>query len=977
MNKQIREKSYFTAGKLRTFFGFFFPITLSILIILIYFQARTSGFNRTYNQHQKKWKNNAAILLESLKSYVSFSDSFKKAENRLTARIKFDLANQLTYQTAIPIFKSEFSNYLSHPKSRLWLFKTSKTGFKSLKGPELTKRGFRVMEKVVGNLWQIKTSNFKNQLEKEKAFKFIRSVLGAKAAPQFLGADRQGQLTPIRYKKEHFYIYWKVYQSNKKTLGAAVLLVPLSLKKDLYNRLRKVAQTFYLQMNKRFAVGFVPNKHLADDLSIILPQTIENLKKDQYYKNSIEKAYKHFLEHPNDETFKYDKHIFIKGNLAIEFPYDFVLFSLEPIISKPILAPYLFGIFMIWILIYSYSYYKTGKFGLPLEISFKVLFFLVGLFPIALLLSLGIEIIEEDFQLSLKRKEHNGIQELRLINEKSSLLMLHFREAIREFISDPRNQQSFTTDSKEDLQTTFNRLRANLINQDLTLNALFSYMPGQKSQAIYSSEKYKSQLSTNFDLYANSIVAVNKRFHAYSKIKPQINLTEKQKGWAAIIDQLGRNKFLPAMFRDLSEKVNFFQLGEDTKNFFTGFTMQKGAAANSYIVFGADSSLIYKPYVQRELNNLNANNEITFSYLHKNQESLPELYPSRNNKLWSSKSGKTLKKILESCKSSDKITQIATKENLYICYPMEKVQNFISGCVIPLNKINNQKQFKMFALYLTCIFLAGIMYLLSSSISNYMIHPLKKVNSKLIELSQGNFNISFEASRSDEIGRLNTTLNTMVDGFKERKALGKFVSTTFETYISKPEENIINQKNNAITGTLLFSDIRNFTTISEAYPPDIVVEMLNTHLEEMVSIIHKYDGKIEQFIGDAIVCVFLDDDKTNSQITAIEAAIEMMKQHKKVQQKRQRNGQFTYGIGIGLDHGEMLSMTLTTAKRSVFSILGSPRTNAEKLETLSKKGNFTKIIISENLSEKASQYFKLVALSQYNCFEIQSLEKKA
>jgi len=75
----------------------------------------------------------------------------------------------------------------------------------------------------------------------------------------------------------------------------------------------------------------------------------------------------------------------------------------------------------------------------------------------------------------------------------------------------------------------------------------------------------------------------------------------------------------------------------------------------------------------------------------------------------------------------------------------------------------------------------------------------------------------------------------------------------------------------------------------------------------------------------------------------------MMSRHKQIDQERKSRGLFSYGMGVGIDCGEVLVGTFGSEDRYEFTVLGEPRLSSEEFEAKSKKGIFSRIIVSEEI----------------------------
>lgn len=151
----------------------------------------------------------------------------------------------------------------------------------------------------------------------------------------------------------------------------------------------------------------------------------------------------------------------------------------------------------------------------------------------------------------------------------------------------------------------------------------------------------------------------------------------------------------------------------------------------------------------------------------------------------------------------------------------------------------------------------------------------------------------------------------------------------------------------SLPATVLFSDIRGFTTISEKLGPQATVSMLNEYFELMVDCITKEGGMLDKFIGDAIMAAFgipvgHDDDEDR----AIRASISMIKKLQEWNITRIAEGKLPIHIGIGLNTDTVVSGNIGSKKRMDYTIIGDGVNLAARLESACKQ-YAAKILISE------------------------------
>ncbi len=123
--------------------------------------------------------------------------------------------------------------------------------------------------------------------------------------------------------------------------------------------------------------------------------------------------------------------------------------------------------------------------------------------------------------------------------------------------------------------------------------------------------------------------------------------------------------------------------------------------------------------------------------------------------------------------------------------------------------------------------------------------------------------------------------------------------------------------------TVMFADIRNFTTISEQLPPQEVVDNINEYFELMVDVIFKYEGTLDKFIGDEIMAIWgapigHPDDAER----AVKCAIEMQKVLDEYNAERVANDEMTFRIGVGMNTGEVVAGYMGSTKSMNYTVMG-------------------------------------------------------
>ena len=151
-----------------------------------------------------------------------------------------------------------------------------------------------------------------------------------------------------------------------------------------------------------------------------------------------------------------------------------------------------------------------------------------------------------------------------------------------------------------------------------------------------------------------------------------------------------------------------------------------------------------------------------------------------------------------------------------------------------------------------------------------------------------------------------------------------------------------------LTATVLFTDLANFTTLSEGMEPLNLMTWLNDYMDEMSSIIIAEGGMINKYIGDAIMAIFgVPVKKTDEEgiradaLSAVESALRMREKLQELNQHWQAQGLPTIGMRIGIHTGVLVAGTLGGQQRMEYTVIGDTVNVASRLES------FDKAIVSE------------------------------
>jgi adenylate cyclase len=169
------------------------------------------------------------------------------------------------------------------------------------------------------------------------------------------------------------------------------------------------------------------------------------------------------------------------------------------------------------------------------------------------------------------------------------------------------------------------------------------------------------------------------------------------------------------------------------------------------------------------------------------------------------------------------------------------------------------------------------------------------------------------------------------------------------------------EKGGALTEvTMLFSDIRGFTAMSEMRAPQEIVRMLNEYFELMVDVIFKHDGTLDKFVGDEIVALFgAPVPLKNAEIKAVECALDMQQALAQYNRSRIKAGQEAIHIGIGINTGPVVTGAIGSSRALQYTAIGDAVNTASRLCSVAKSDQ---ILLSEATHKRVQPFVASVAL---------------
>ncbi|MBF0320062.1 MAG: GAF domain-containing protein [Nitrospirae bacterium] len=310
----------------------------------------------------------------------------------------------------------------------------------------------------------------------------------------------------------------------------------------------------------------------------------------------------------------------------------------------------------------------------------------------------------------------------------------------------------------------------------------------------------------------------------------------------------------------------------------------------------------------------------------------------------------------------------------------ESILESMSNAVISLNEKNHIVKCNTAAARLFGI-IKGVIIGVDADVffskNNWIIQSVRKIN--ISNISDTTFDTEL-ILRGGKSAYVNLTVFPLIN--TNRDNIGtvlifeditqeKRVKETISRYMSKEVVEKLLEGGEAVLGgttqqvTILFSDIRNFTAISEKLTSKETVAMLNDYFTVMVDIILKHHGVLDKYIGDSIMAIYgIPFKHTEDADRAVKTAIDMLAALKAYNEARAARSLAGTNIGIGINTGDVLVGNIGSLKRMEYTVIGDEVNLASRLEDANKLYG-TNILISE-------QTYKALKGS-YTCREIDKL----
>jgi adenylate cyclase len=229
----------------------------------------------------------------------------------------------------------------------------------------------------------------------------------------------------------------------------------------------------------------------------------------------------------------------------------------------------------------------------------------------------------------------------------------------------------------------------------------------------------------------------------------------------------------------------------------------------------------------------------------------------------------------------------------------------------------------------------GVIQVLNKSGTREGMENFVAADVRLLEAFAAQAAVSLENARLLEATRkmaddLRVALEAERNLTIEKNKMGAYIPRNVIDQIQKNREQALALGGKTVTATVLFSDIKGFTALSERLDPQATVSLLNVYMTAMTDLIESHGGLVDKFIGDGIMAIFTPESSTDHAAAAVRAAVQMQQA---LQQMRSSNPMMDrLQMRIGINTGEMVAGNIGSQTRMDYTVIGDNVNVASRIE---------------------------------------------
>ncbi len=273
--------------------------------------------------------------------------------------------------------------------------------------------------------------------------------------------------------------------------------------------------------------------------------------------------------------------------------------------------------------------------------------------------------------------------------------------------------------------------------------------------------------------------------------------------------------------------------------------------------------------------------------------------------------------------------------------PIEAYADVTIFAVLQRSQVEGALPFKSLQIALVFLFTFSLLVTIvgGNFIARRITQPLSLLAGSARKIASGDYSQHVDIYQNDEIGELTNAFNNLASGLAERDRvqdlLGKVTSPAIASELLRQQLDLGGEERIV---SVMFIDIRNFTSICEDLTPHQSLDLLNRYLKVMSEVIEQFDGVVDKYTGDGLMALFgAPIAREGDHLRAIQAALQIVRELKALSQQLQGESLPSPDVGIGLNTARVIAGNIGSASRLNYTVLGDGVNLAARFEGLTKR----------------------------------------
>ena len=804
----------------------------------------------------------------------------------------------------------------------------------------------------------------------------VRSVglFGPIGEPMVLGRHQVGQLTTAFFGGARSEVLWDVIQLGGRPVGA-YLFVFRRPGLARFQPLRRALDEVAVRFRGRHLPVLVPSRGEVSRRNLIRPRVrgtpADLLPLIRQIRRSAPEGRLERL--PHERSLEAGGRRWFRSFLHEDRPWE--IWIVSPARSDGLLTVYGRSLAVgvpfaaTWLLVVLAVLVRGRPLPIPMRVSFGVLFLLMGGMPLAVFLVLGLARLETTLDTAIHQTRQAGEEALADLDGLGGQALRDFRAAGQALMArrsvraalleaDPRAWAAVASLAFRLFPRFHSQLDRLQVFPVRSASAEFARPEGGAGEGPLAAAGLAASIKGFHDIFW---LPPDDPWHEFVLSDAQKEMETTMRASFAQLSQVVYSCKFQGEALQISPRERFFR--------WVDILTVDGAPAR-YLLFRLNNRSLVERLLRRgaALTAL-ARPADRFLVAELTSGGIRPLFPHASSSFWRSTEGRRWFQRLTDGATRDGGQEGRGDTTLWVTRRADRSGPFVLGAGLDLTPILEEHGRRRWWLFLMVGGLLALIGWVGGVVGDHLIRPLGGMQQALARVGEGDLDVRLGLARADELGHLAGQFDEMIRGLRQRRDLARFVSDSLEARV-RERTGASGLEPRLEEGVVLVSDLRGFTTLAEAHPPEAIVALLNRHIEAMTGPIHAEGGRIEQFIGDAVVALFVDPLPGRAAMAAVRAARGMRRAHQALQVERRAAGEFPYEMGIGIDGGPLMVGALGGETRSEFAVIGPAREAAEGLESKSRDGTHSRILVAAHLWPHLASSFTSTPGPDPDCREI-------